>query len=1195
MNEVSEEVGGVCKCPSCLLVTFLATIARVRKNKTSFWHRLKGRMNNKHSKRSRRSYQRQQQQNPHAQHQFVQQQFAQYQFIQQQHAQYQHALYNFHQSEYTQAVIPPSLSLGIPQPQIEVADDKRDDGANWREQHSEQAPCSSSGFVQDWSRDSPPPPLPSALRRRISTIFMRDTTMLQNLMAPQNNVSLSHPFCNFGKISYDPSTKLGALQKTRVTLRVQVDQAPLASYWLTGITSTCRSGRKIFVHKALDSSILGGHPLLLTASTGGEATVDVDIELFGHETMQGLSYDWLLFELCRVDCTKTSVCYNHFVMGSLMVVKFDNSLTAKNADMSPAKTNADRGVQMNARAMAYVPLQLRRTFSLEAIRFDEKDNTHIPLHVRHTSLKHVLNVNLKNIYSQHAKSNRKMLPELLWPNRTMTSKALDPEAQCYSLHAELLLAGPLASKFGRQKKNVLTQHHYLSHWMILLNIEETRLMADIQELDMHNVSFRRNKGLSTSVVRVAIDIPGSDEQRPYLTYGMKIKCRIVNVDNFAKEIVGYVSDRQGTTVNVDFCAESMRMAVTAKDRPGRQKSNIPEIENETFHLRFVHQKHYYMAMRTGILLMDGDAKTMFPTKTSLDTRCCQIDSLIDHFLKSLNESRWIDQTINTEQKRAVATILSRCCGLAPYIIHGPPGTGKTKTVVEAANQIIRQNFCFVQVDGKVQEQPLQMDANPVRILICAPSDIACDILCKRLSATLKPSEMFRMNLPQRKVNEVVELEVLPYCAVSSEGDFELHPCERVQSFKVVICTCAAASLLLSFKASNGTFALQEHFQNIFIDEAGQALEPETLIPIAIGRVGNGRATIVMSGDHLQLQPAVRSPVALCFGFGTSMQERLLGLPLYQEKNTLSRFVFIRLLSNYRSHRQILAFSSSYFYGNSLRAMCEQEKANAFLTWEDMPVNRAGEPFPCIVYRVDGSELLDIGSTSFYNNEEADKVVAVIQRLLSSKTMECRPHMIAVMAAYWQQVRLIRKKLRKVELGSIRVGVVDDYQGQEAPITILSCVLSETQKHLNEMVSPLSGLLGSPKRANVALTRAMGLSIVIASSTFLRNDSCFGKLAKYCAENNALVGASEGLDCAGSPKVGIVAEDREEMHAPPKTQLQGDDLVVPYDEEDSKTLPLFNFMEHFAVLGLNGMKEYANTVTPVDAFYKEDMPFTGNSL
>ena len=147
MNEVSEEVGGVCKCPSCLLVTFLATIARVRKNKTSFWHRLKGRMNNKHSKRSRRSYQRQQQQNPHAQHQFVQQQFAQYQFIQQQHAQYQHALYNFHQSEYTQAVIPPSLSLGIPQPQIEVADDKRDDGANWREQHSEQAPCSSSGFV----------------------------------------------------------------------------------------------------------------------------------------------------------------------------------------------------------------------------------------------------------------------------------------------------------------------------------------------------------------------------------------------------------------------------------------------------------------------------------------------------------------------------------------------------------------------------------------------------------------------------------------------------------------------------------------------------------------------------------------------------------------------------------------------------------------------------------------------------------------------------------------------------------------------------------------------------------------------------------------------------------------------------------------------------------------------------------------
>ena len=138
-------------------------------------------------------------------------------------------------------------------------------------------------------------------------------------------------------------------------------------------------------------------------------------------------------------------------------------------------------------------------------------------------------------------------------------------------------------------------------------------------------------------------------------------------------------------------------------------------------------------------------------------------------------------------------------------------------------------------------------------------------------------------------------------------------------------------------------------------------------------------------------------------------------------------------------------------------------------------------------------------------------------------------------------------------------------------------------------------MGSPKRANVALTRAMGLSIVIASTAFLRSDSCFGRLAKYCGENNALVGAGEALDCVSSSKVGNAVEHREEMQGPPKTQLQGDDLVVPYDLEDSKTLPLVNFMEHYAVLGLNSMKEYANIVTPVDAFYKEDMPFTGNRL
>ena len=96
-----------------------------------------------------------------------------------------------------------------------------------------------------------------------------------------------------------------------------------------------------------------------------------------------------------------------------------------------------------------------------------------------------------------------------------------------------------------------------------------------------------------------------------------------------------------------------------------------------------------------------------------------------------------------------------------------------------------------------------------------------------------------------------------------------------------------------------------------------------------------------------------------------------------------------------------------------------------------------------------------------------------------------------------------KKLRDHDFGQIRVGVVDDHQGQEAPITILTCVLTQVREQVDQLM-PLTGLLGNSKRINVALTRAIGLSIVVGSTEFMTKDTHFKRLLDYCSENNAVV-------------------------------------------------------------------------------------------
>lgn len=232
---------------------------------------------------------------------------------------------------------------------------------------------------------------------------------------------------------------------------------------------------------------------------------------------------------------------------------------------------------------------------------------------------------------------------------------------------------------------------------------------------------------------------------------------------------------------------------------------------------------------------------------------------------------------NAAQLRAVASILHMPAGSVPFIVFGPyvveiyllfhyilnffyrPGTGKTVTIVEAIRQIL-------------------LNYPDARILACAPSNSAADIIAERLSA-LGKAVLFRMVAPSRSP-ATVPAEVVQFTRVNEHGVFICPPKEELETFRVVIATCCSGGVPFGIGVELG------HFSHIFIDEAAQATEPEVMIPIRT--MLGPRTNVILSGDIKQLGPIVRSVVARELGHNVSFLERLMSTPLYNEETANGR-------------------------------------------------------------------------------------------------------------------------------------------------------------------------------------------------------------------------------------------------------------------------------------------------------------------
>ncbi|GAA5898780.1 DEAD/DEAH box helicase family protein [Sporobolomyces salmoneus] len=488
-------------------------------------------------------------------------------------------------------------------------------------------------------------------------------------------------------------------------------------------------------------------------------------------------------------------------------------------------------------------------------------------------------------------------------------------------------------------------------------------------------------------------------------------------------------------------------------------------------------------------------------------------------LPNLTGRRWVDAHLNEEQKNAVRSILW-AKHRAPLLISGPPGTGKTKTLVESVFQILK-------------EYP------NAHVLVCGASNPSTDTLALRLRS-LMPSQLLRLNHPSRPFNEV-RGELLPFCHVEGEA-FGIPDVATLLSKRVICTTVLDCSILLSSRLTNSNLASLEthlssrlvpdqppalvppHFNYLLIDEAGQAVESDLLPALAVVLTESFNTTspahVTICGDSNQLSPHIVSSVARDHDFDVSLLERLLRLPLYDDhpfsrKNRrkypdlewdLRTTPFVDLVRNYRSVEEILWLPSTLFYHETLLPFASETiQRTPLRNWSLLPHST----FPMVFAHTSGEDFEVEEGSSFFNPSEINLVVKLIQDLVRDGEErghgKVSPKDVSVISPFREQVWRIRLALRKVNLGAVDVGNVEALQGAENRVVIISPVRSLNKRWIEHDRQTNRGLIFEPKRFNVAMTRAKELLIVVGNAQTLTVDPYWRAFYQLCVRNDCFVG------------------------------------------------------------------------------------------
>ena len=443
---------------------------------------------------------------------------------------------------------------------------------------------------------------------------------------------------------------------------------------------------------------------------------------------------------------------------------------------------------------------------------------------------------------------------------------------------------------------------------------------------------------------------------------------------------------------------------------------------------------------------------------------------------------WLNET----QERAVNEVL-RAKDVA--IVHGPPGTGKTTTLVEAINETLMRES---------------------QVLVCAQSNMAVDWICEKLVD--RGINVLRIGNPTRVNDKML--------GFTYERRFEAHPdypqlwairkamrelrrrkkgrddnfhqkLERLKSrateleIRINADLFGEARVIASTLVGSANRLLEgQKFGTLFIDEAAQALEAACWIPMR--RVSR----VILAGDHCQLPPTVKSIAALKGGLGKTLMERIV-----ENKPECVTLLGVQ----YRMNEEIMKFSSDWFYGGKVKTAPEIRQRKSILNfdrpilWIDTGQMEVGPDEPSNKEQFVGESFGRV------NKGEAELTLRHLQdyftKIGKERILEEQID-VGVISPYRAQVQYLRKLVKqraffKPYRRLITVNTVDGFQGQERDIILISMVRANENGKI--------GFLRDLRRMNVAITRARMKLIILGDVATLTRHPFYKKLWEYVTQ------------------------------------------------------------------------------------------------
>lgn len=438
--------------------------------------------------------------------------------------------------------------------------------------------------------------------------------------------------------------------------------------------------------------------------------------------------------------------------------------------------------------------------------------------------------------------------------------------------------------------------------------------------------------------------------------------------------------------------------------------------------------------------------------------------------KNFHRKEFLNQDLDYSQRKAVDFALANDLS----IIHGPPGTGKTSTLVE----IIRQ-----------------AQANNLRTLVCGASNGAIDSIISQLAPT--QAEFVRLGRPARalkssrchtidywlnqtlgeaclmKMKELMKRICEPKYRQKLAKIFKILNEERdgktrdiVERKSTIIGTLVSASPLgqLKMMLCKPDF----WFDVVIVDECSQAMEPLMWIVIPLAK------KLVLAGDYNQLPPVIYSRKAANLGLELTLLDRCVDI---------FKSNVVQLTVQYRMNETLMGWTNKYFYGNSLVA--DASVKNIHL--KDLAKSLKNHPTLCFI-DTKGCAMRETrfaNSKSSCNIFEAILIEMYVQFLVKDRKLPSDK--IGIITPYVLQRRLIERRVSE-EFPDVEIKSVDGFQGREKDVIILSLVRSNTKQ--------IVGFLSSRQRINVSVTRARRHLAIIGDSTTLVHDSALDDLINY---------------------------------------------------------------------------------------------------